>query len=255
MNPGGESIPMHWWKPPGWQLSTLAERYLECLTADFGNLVLLLVQAPVIALCIVLVWRDVNEPTDSLYFVLALSAVWFGCINACRELVKEAPIFQRERMVGLHPTAYVLSKLLVLALLSLAQSLCLVFLVNHWVTLGGQPLLHFFMIYGASITGTCLGLGISALVSTTDRAVALVPILLLPQILFSRVVLSHDHASELTRVCANLTITEWTYDALKEVTASTVHLGTLLEDGSVLALMSLALLLVPIAMLHGRRTA
>ena len=240
-------------KPPGWQISVLAERYLECILADFGNLCLLVIQAPIIALCVVLVWRDVNSPTDSLYFVLALSAVWFGCINSCREIVKEAPVFARECMVGLHPTAYILSKLVVLSLLSFIQALCLIFLVNHWVPLGGQPILHFIMLYAASITGTCLGLAISALVSTTDRAVAFVPILLLPQILFSKVVLSHDHASDLTKWCADLTITEWTYDGLKEILATEIKWGTLLEYLSALGAMSAVLLILPILILHLRQ--
>jgi hypothetical protein len=240
------------WKPPGWQISVLAERYLECLGADFGNLLLLLVQAPIIAFCIVLVWRDVDAATDSLYFVLALSAVWFGCINSCREIVKEGPVFARERMVGLNPTAYVLSKLFVLGLLSFIQALCLIFLVNHWVPLGGSPLLHLAMVYAASLTGTCLGLAISSVVATTDRAVAFVPILLLPQILFSKVVLSHDHASNLTKWCADMTITEWTYDGLKEVIAPEVHLGTLLQSFLALGAMSAVLLLIPIVLLQFR---
>ena len=32
-------------------------------------------------------------------FVLILSAIWFGCINSAREIVKELPIYLRERAV------------------------------------------------------------------------------------------------------------------------------------------------------------
>ena len=60
-------------------------------------------------------WGSVEEDTPSLYFVMCLSALWFGCINACREIVKERAIIERERFFGLNIIAYVGSKVWVLA--------------------------------------------------------------------------------------------------------------------------------------------
>ena len=211
------------------QLGILAERYLELVLADSGNTILLLLQAPIIAGCIVVVWGDNDQVTSSLYFVLTLSAIWFGTINASREIVKEKAIFEREARVGLDPTAYVLSKVSVLALLGFIQCLCLVFVVDRWVALPGTTFLHFLVLFAASMAGAGLGLAISAVVSTPDRATAAVPILLLPQILFSEMVMDHSHSSALVKALEDLTITAWTYQGLTEVAASEPDLFKMLQ--------------------------
>lgn len=238
------------------QTEVLSERYLEIVAADVGNTLLLLLQAPIIAVCVILVWRDVAQPTDTMYFVLALTAVWFGAINACREIVKERAIFQRERMIGQNAAAYVLSKLLILAMIGFVQCLALVALVNHFLALGGSPLAHFGMLYAASLSGTALGLCLSALVSTSERAVTGVPLLLLPQILFSNVILSHEHASDLIKWLEDCTITAWAYDGLKQITAIEPDWGRIAGDVLILLLMGGLLVAAAWALLHGsRRTA
>jgi ABC transport system ATP-binding/permease protein len=227
---------------PRWhQVEVLAERYLEIVLADTGNTALLLLQAPLIAGCIVLVWRDVAQPTDACYFVMALTAVWFGAINACREIVKERTIYLRERMVGQDATAYLLSKLVVLALLGFAQCLALVVVVDRGLALGGYPLLHFVALYAASLSGTTLGLCLSAAVTTSERAITGVPLLLLPQILFSDVILSHEHASNLVHWLEDTTLTAWAYDALKQVIAPELSVAHLAGDVLMLMLLGGAL--------------
>jgi ABC transport system ATP-binding/permease protein len=56
--------------------------------------------------------------------MLVLSAIWFGCLNAARELVKELPIYLRERSVNLSLGPYLASKLVPLAVLCALQCLC-----------------------------------------------------------------------------------------------------------------------------------
>ncbi|MEW6281005.1 MAG: ABC transporter permease [Candidatus Eremiobacterota bacterium] len=220
------------------QVSILSERYLEIVMGDLGNTLLLLLQAPIIAYCVVLVWGDTETVTNSLYFVLALSSVWFGAINACREIVKEKPMFHRERRVGLDPVAYVLSKVIVLSMLGFVQCLCLIYVVDMKVKLPGPEILHFLVLFTASLAGSGLGLALSAAVSTSDRAVTGVPILLLPQILFSDVVMSHEHSSDLVKWIERLTITDWAYEGMKNIAAAEINLGTLVWGVLVMLLMA-----------------
>lgn len=236
------------------QLEILTERYLEIVLSDFGNTLLLLLQAPIIASCMILVWRDVDQATDTLYFVMTLSAVWFGAINACREIVKERPIFLRELRAGLDIRAYVASKLAVLALLGFVQCLVLVVMVNWEVALLGGPFPHFVVLVAASLAGTSLGLALSAFSGTPDRAVAGVPILLLPQILFSDMVLKPEHQSRLTRTLKDLTITQWSYDGQREVAAAEPHWGSILLAVLVLLAMSAALAALAAGILRMRST-
>lgn len=224
------------------QLSILSERYLEITLGDRGNTLLLLIQAPIIALFIILVWKDYESPTNSLYFVMALAAVWFGTINSCREIVKERAIFAREARVGLNPSAYLLSKFLILTALGLVQCLMVVFPVNLYVALPGSPLVHFFFLVLASLGGTALGLFLSCLMTTSERAVAAVPIFLLPQILLSDQIVSHEHSSRLIKWLEHLTLTTWTYDGMKEITKSEPSLFNLTEYALALGVMTAVLL-------------
>lgn len=213
-------------KPDSRQLSILCERYLELILADKWNTLLLLAQAPVIAGLVVLIWKDVDQVTNSLLFVLALSAIWFGTLNACREIVKEKNIFEREWMKGLSLSAYLWSKLAVLALLGFAQCLCLVFIVDLYINLGDPPLGHLFVLFPASLAGTGLGILISASVTSVDRSLTAVPLLLLPQILFSELLISHDHSSDLVKFLEKLAITTWTFEGLSELGRSEIEWST-----------------------------
>lgn len=230
--------------PNGRQLSILCERYLELILADKWNTLLLLVQAPVIAGFIVLIWRDYSEVTESLLFVLALSAIWFGTLNACREIVKEKSIFEREWMKGLDLSAYLWSKLAVLALIGLAQCLCLVFIVNTTIHLGDPPLGHLLVLFPASLAGTGLGLLISASVTTVDRSLTMVPILLLPQILFSELLLPHDHSSDIVKFLEKTAITTWTYEGLTQLDESEIDWSVVFWSLAVPCLMTIGFVLL-----------
>lgn len=226
----------------GEQLNVLCERYLEIVFSDRGNTFLLLLQAPLIALFVVLTWRDVDRPTDSLYYVLALTALWFGTFNACREVVKEGPILDREARLGLQPGPYLLSKLLVLALLSFVQCLALCFLVNHSIPLGGPPFFHFGYLWLTSLGGIALGLLISCLMSNSDKAVGSVVLVLIPQMLFSEMVLSHEHASTLIKWAEDFTFLAWAFQGMKQVTKSEWSYVDLTQAGFMLTLLAACLL-------------
>jgi hypothetical protein len=220
------------------QLNVLSERYLEILLSDRGNTLLLLVQAPIIAWIAALNWGDIDTPTNSLYYVLALTALWFGTFNACREIVKEKPIFEREVRRGLEVGPYLASKMLVLGLLSFVQCLLLAGIVDRAVPLGGPVLGHFFFLWLTSLGGTAMGLCLSSVMSNSDRAMAGVVLLLIPQMLFSEMVLNHDHASNLVLWGEDLTFITWTFQGMKEITKNDWTLTTLLQSVVLIGLLA-----------------
>lgn len=127
-------------------------------------------------------------------FMLAFAAVLFGTINGYREIVKEAPIYRRERTVNLGIMPYMFSKLGVLGILSVLQSgillLCAALMeplhqgVFLPVTL--EVLITFAL---ASLAGLALGLAISAISSNSDSATSVIPMILLPMVIFAGVII------------------------------------------------------------------
>lgn len=201
------------------QAAVLAARYRDSLIGDTGGLLLLLVQAPLIGWLCAVVWGSIERDTPALYFVLCLSAVWFGCVNACREVVKERPIFERERLFGVRPGAYIASKVRVLAGLGAIQVVLLQGTVEWHLQLRGPMPMELLALFGASLAGTGLGLVVSALASTQERAVFAVPLLLLPQILFSELAIPDTLYSDVVAAVEKLMPVHWAFRVFEESAA------------------------------------
>lgn len=196
-------------------MSILADRYLSLTFADTGATLILLLQAPIIGGVISVAWKNGIQKQEILNFILALVAVWFGCVNASREVVKERPIFLREKRLGVPVSSYLLSKFMVLALIAFIQCLILTLLVYSNVP--GYKLSRITLmvyLYLGSLAGTSLGLLVSCCVKSQNTAVGIIPILLIPQVIFSEVVLGTGDRPE------NLEIpmpVSWTFEALSNV--------------------------------------
>jgi len=236
--------------PVAVQRRVLAARYAATLRGDWGTVLVLLAQAPVIGWLCTLVWASVETDTPSLRFVLALSAVWFGCINACREIVKERAIVERERLLGLSMVAYVLSRAWVIAILDLVQVVLLQGAVEWQLSLRGNMLLEMLALWLASLCGTALGLFVSALSTSQERAVGVVPLLLLPQILFSEFVVPAKTFTDLVAAVEKLMPVHWAYEVFAQLAgketswgqvalayAALLGLGAALLGATILAMM------------------
>jgi ABC-type multidrug transport system ATPase subunit len=219
------------------QLFVLSVRYVDLLLGDGKNLFILLAQAPVIAYLMTLVSRSdalVGRRADSydaktVLFMLSTVAVWFGIINAAREISKETAVLRRERLAGLGVGAYVLSKVLVLSLLVAVQSAATILVLGSDVRFPAMGVLmdgraELFVTTGlTSLAGLSVGLCISAWARTPDRAISLIPLALIPQILFSGVLFPFDKGISTTRVLSWGTVSRWAMDAY----GTTINLGKL----------------------------
>lgn len=127
-------------------------------------------------------------------FMLSFAAVLFGTINGYREIVKEAPIYRRERTVNLGILPYMFSKLGVLGLLSVMQSGILLLIAmlmeplhqGVFLPVSLEVLITFAL---SSLAGLTLGLTISAVSSNSDSATSVIPMILLPMVIFAGVII------------------------------------------------------------------
>ncbi len=213
------------------QWMTLSRRYLEVLLKDKLNLFILFAQAPVIAFLTFLVTGN-DQPRDFVYFVLALVSIWFGTSVAAREIIRERAVYRRERMVNLGILPYVGSKLFVLGLIVGVQCLLLFVPLKMLDLAGAMPMPgqllgvpQFWVMLLTAAVGVGLGLLVSALVKTSEMATSLVPLILIPQILFSGLVgvpAGLSKAAGLTMPAA------WSFDTIKRYST----LDTLEPEGA-----------------------
>jgi ABC-type multidrug transport system permease subunit len=202
----------------------LTSRYLDLKLADLGGTLILLLQAPFIGFLIGLGFPGKKE-NATIDFILALVAVWFGCFNACREVVKERLIFLRERRAGVPVRAYLVSKVGFLAVLAALQCLVLLVLVSLKVDLRGSLPLMFLSLFATAMSATCLGLLMSSVVKSQNSLIALVPIALIPQLIFSEVTI--PSASVVVERIELAMMAAWGYDMLRELTHDTSWLSWL----------------------------
>jgi len=215
------------------QTGILAERYLDVILGDLKNTLILLLQSPVIAGLIVMAWKNM-DPDKTLYFVMALTGVWFGCINSCREISKELAIYKREVMVNLNRIAYISSKMIVLGILSFIQCLILLVVVDYYLGLPGNKLFLFIFLFMCSISGTAMGLFLSSIVDNEDKAVALVPLLIIPQILFSEIIIPTDLHQGITVWVEKMMLVKWGYTGMKQITSATPDYSVIFQDMAIL---------------------
>lgn len=175
------------------QWMALVKRNMLVKLRDRAQSVVLLAQAPLFALLIILVNYPLKAPSASapdfgdlaiklpvVHFLLVIAAIWFGCNNAARDVVGEWTVYKRERMVTLKLLPYVFSKLTVLLLLCIFQCGSMLAIVQLACHLHGSFLSAFLVLLLASMVGAALGLCVSAISRTTESAIALLPVVLLP---------------------------------------------------------------------------
>ncbi len=200
----------------------LVQRYWKMKLADTAGTAVLMAQAPVIAVLIGLVFGNKGyQYMGGVLFMMALAAIWFGATNSCREIVAELSVYRRERMVNLKIAPYILSKAFVLSVFLLVQCLVLATIVKLMVKQlpGSIPGFTAVLLLGA-VGGSSMGLLISALLSSTEGAMGLVPVTLIPQVLFAGMVVSLPQLGPM-KFLANFMVSRWVLDALSHFSTRT----------------------------------
>ena len=213
------------------QWMTLSRRYFEVLRKDKLNLLILFIQAPLIAILTFFALGG-DLPRDLAYFVLALVSIWFGTSVSAREIVRERPVYERERMVNLGLLPYVSSKLTVLGSIVALQCLLLFVPLKFFDFTGLMPMPgemlgipQFWAMLLTGAVGISLGLLISAIVRTSEMATSMVPLVLIPQILLSGI---FGVPTGISKPASMLIPAAWSFDTIKRYST----LDTLEPEGA-----------------------
>ena len=203
------------------QLIVLISRYTKLIFNDFQQMLLLFAQAPIIALALTLVATSdlyvTYEYTRGVMFCMACSCIWLGLLNSIQEICKEKVIIQKEYMADLKLSAYISSKFIVQAILAFIQSLMVVWVFQKVKGQSSYSILidGFWDIqiicFLAILAASTLGLLISAIVKNGNIALLIVPLLLVPQLLFSGIFFKLEGVTE---TISNVVICRWAVEGL-----------------------------------------
>jgi ABC-type multidrug transport system ATPase subunit len=198
----------------------LTRRYAAIMRGDPTALVAMFVQALMVALLLGTVFGRLetdthkgHQQTVTLMFFLQVSCFWFGCNNASKEVVKERVIYTRERDFNLRIGSYLTSKVAVLVLIGIVQVSLVLWIARTWCQPLGSAGRQWCVLMALDVAGTALGLLISSYSPTEEVALALVPIVVIPQIILAGAIIELEGVA---KWLANLLITaRWGEQALE----------------------------------------
>ncbi|MGH2415431.1 MAG: ABC transporter permease, partial [Microcystaceae cyanobacterium] len=130
-------------------------------------------------------------------FVFTCAAIWVGLASSLQEIVKESAIYMRERLVNLGLFAYLGAKQIILSGLALVQTLLMSIVILIGFKSPEPDLIPWFLglvitIFLTLSTSIGLGLMVSASVKNITQANSALPLLLIPQIIFSGVLFNME---------------------------------------------------------------
>ncbi len=197
------------------QYATLTRRYARVIAADRGYVLFMGLLPLMLGLLIRFVpamqglaGPNGNMSAQELLQILVTCACLAGTACSVRELVKERPIYIRELAAGLSPGAYLLSKLTLLGAMSIVQS-CVIVLLGlagrqmpaHGALLRNYPLLELIIAIAVlAVASMCLGLLVSAFVSTSEKAMPFLVMLTMFQVILSGGVLPFNGMNGLSQL-------------------------------------------------------
>ncbi|TDC73760.1 FHA domain-containing protein [Streptomyces hainanensis] len=187
------------------QVWTLMRRYAAVIMADKGFLGLTVALPVVLGAVSAVIPADFglgygsqergfrNGDASIILMVLVVGMCFAGAANAVRELIKERVIYERERAVGLSRSAYLMSKVFVLGVVTVFQALILSvigFLPRDMPVEGviftDSPAVEMTLVLMAlGCTSMMIGLVISALVRTSEMTMPLLVMISVVQLVFT----------------------------------------------------------------------
>ncbi|MFG2921412.1 FHA domain-containing protein [Streptomyces sp. NPDC048305] len=193
-------------KPSGWtaQLFTLMRRYISVIVSDKGFLALMVILPAVLGVVSVVIPAEFglaepdppsrfNGKAGTIMLIIAVGMCFAAAANSVRELIKERVIYERERATGLSRSAYLLSKVIVLGVITAFQG---VIICGIGFSTRELPEEGLFMPPAAEIcvsiivlgfTSMMVGLLISALVKTAEKTMPLLVMFAIVQVVFTGV--------------------------------------------------------------------
>ncbi|MEV0635444.1 FHA domain-containing protein [Streptomyces sp. NPDC050619] len=198
-------------KPQGWmsQFVTLVRRYTSVIASDKGFLALTVILPAVLGAVSLLIdsgnsllpnpanpktGRIIpNGTATTVLLILAVGACFAGAANSVRELIKERVIYERERATGLSRSAYLMSKVFVLGVITVLQGLMVGVIgfasreiPKEGLVLGSATLIELSIpIMALGFTSMMFGLVISSLVKTAEKTMPLLVMFAIIQVVFT----------------------------------------------------------------------
>ncbi|WP_243348261.1 ATP-binding cassette domain-containing protein [Parabacteroides sp. FAFU027] len=231
-----EKLPANLYNIPGRfnQFKTFIMRDTLAKIKDKQYLLINLLEAPVLAVILGFFTKFIagtasdpnayvfskNENLPAYLFMSVVVALFLGLNVSAEEIIKDRKLLKREQFLNLSRFSYLSSKIVILFTISAIQSLLFVLIGNSILEIQGLTFSYWAILFSTACFANILGLNISSGLNSVVSIYILIPLILVPQILFSGVIVNFDklHRSfsseQYVPVIGDMMTSRWAFEAL-----------------------------------------
>ncbi|MBK7753052.1 MAG: ATP-binding cassette domain-containing protein [Flavobacteriales bacterium] len=234
--PESHSVPKSTFKAPGWlvQLSVFFKRDSLAKLANRQYVLINLLEAPVLAFVMTFFLRyhgvgkagaaeyvyRTNDNIPQYLFIAVIVSLFLGMTVAAEEIIRDRKILQREKFLSLSRNSYLLSKVAILFLISAIQALLFVLVGNAVLGITDMTAVHWALLFSTACFANVLGLNVSASFNSAKVIYIIIPMLIIPQLLFSGIIVRFDKlhpwfsSERSVPWIGNIMASRWAYEGL-----------------------------------------
>ena len=153
-------------------------------------------------------------------FIGVIVSMFLGLMVSAKEIFMDRKIQERESFLNLSRLSYLHSKILVLFVISAVQTFLFLLVGNLILEIRGMFFHYWAILFSIACLANVIGLNFSAGLNSVATAYIVIPFLVVPQLLFSGVMIPYDrlntllHHPEYVPVIGELMPSRWAYEAV-----------------------------------------
>ncbi len=209
--------------------------FLRDLNSKLGNkqyILINLLEVPALVLFLSLIIRYVdrsktpeysyahNYNIAAYFFMAIIAAMLVGLTISAEEIYKDEKILKREKFLHLSRLSYLLSKVVILFIISLVQSILFVAIGNLVLQIQSNYFDFFLILFSVFCFSNLLGLILSSTFNSPVTIYIIIPLIIIPQLILGGAMFSYSKLNSLfgggykVPVAANFMISRWAYEAI-----------------------------------------
>ena len=213
------------------QFAIFMQRDVRSKISNKQYLLVNFLEAPVLAIILAFIIRYVPEDTSTYifkenlnlpvyFFMSVIVALFMGLTVSAEEIIRDRKILKRESFLNLSRMSYLASKVILMLLISAVQTLTFVIIGNMILEVQGMTLQMWLVLFSVSSFANILGLNVSAAFKSAVTVYVLIPLLIIPQLILSGVVVNFDKLNPAITVedrvplIGEMMASRWAYEAM-----------------------------------------
>lgn len=191
-----------------------------------------ILEAPLLGFILAFLIRYIADPTSKVYifrenenipvyiFMSMIVAMFLGLMVSGEEIFKDRKILKREAFLNLSRSSYLISKIVILFILSAIQALLFVIVGNFILDIQGLWFEYWWALFSIATFSNILGLNLSSAFNSAVTIYIMIPLVMIPQMALGGAMFSFDKLNRavgsvegVPPVCEFMA-TRWVYEGL-----------------------------------------